>query len=84
MLVRKTFILAFIPRCLTTSLEERRKRRADTLLVACAQAENKQAVQELMDNAMIGREMGNFELPFMTKFGSKVEVLLNVTSRRKT
>jgi hypothetical protein len=37
-----------------------------------------------MDNAMIGREMGNFELPFMTKFGSKVEVLLNVTSRRKT
>jgi len=37
-----------------------------------------------MDNAMIGREMGNFELPFMTTFGSKVEVLLNVTSRRKT
>ena len=35
-----------------------------------------------MANALKGKEMANFEFPLITKQGTRVEVLLNATSRR--
>ena len=41
------------------------------------------SVQEVLDRALQGEETANFEFPLITKDGrSRVEVLLNATSRR--
>jgi PAS domain S-box-containing protein len=40
------------------------------------------AVKQVLDKALAGDEAANFEFPLITKAGSRVEVLLNATSRR--
>jgi PAS domain S-box-containing protein len=40
------------------------------------------AVSEVFDNALGGKETDNFEFPLYTKGGERVEVLLNATTRR--
>jgi PAS domain S-box-containing protein len=40
------------------------------------------SVQEVLDNALHGRETANFEFPLYTKDQRRVEVLLNATTRR--
>ena len=44
--------------------------------------EYKAAVKEVLDNALQGRETANFEFPLFTKDQTRVEVLLNATTRR--
>ena len=44
--------------------------------------EYKVAVLEVINKAMEGQETDNFEFPFITKSGQRVEVLLNATARR--
>ena len=46
--------------------------------------EYKVAVHGVLNKAMEGRETDNFEFPFITKSGKRVEVLLNATTRRDT
>ena len=45
-------------------------------------SEYKIAVREVLDNALKGTEMANFEFPLFTKHQERVEVLLNATTRR--
>ena len=40
------------------------------------------SVQEVLDNALQGKETDNFQFPLITKHGARVEVLLNAASRR--
>jgi len=42
----------------------------------------KVSVQEVLTQALEGREMANFEFPIITKRGKRVDILLNATSRR--
>jgi PAS domain S-box-containing protein len=42
----------------------------------------KTAVQSVLDKALHGEETANFEFPFITKAGARIEVLLNATTRR--
>jgi len=42
------------------------------------------AVQEVLDSALRGEEVGNFELPLHTRTGEKRDILLNATPRRGT
>ena len=42
----------------------------------------KERVQEVFRNALNGVETANFEFPLVTKMGTRVEVLLNATTRR--
>ena len=42
----------------------------------------KERVQEVFRNALNGVETANFEFPLVTKTGTRVEVLLNATTRR--
>ena len=44
--------------------------------------EFRHSVQEVFDLAFSGQEKSNFEFPLITKSGSRVEVLLNATTRR--
>jgi PAS domain S-box-containing protein len=44
--------------------------------------EYKAAVKEVLDNALQGRETANFEFPLFTKDQTRVEILLNATTRR--
>ena len=46
--------------------------------------EYKVAVNSVLANALQGNEADNFEFPFITKSGQRVEVLLNATTRRDT
>ena len=46
--------------------------------------EYKVAVNSVLSKAMQGTETDNFEFPFITKQGQRVEVLLNATTRRDT
>ena len=46
--------------------------------------EYKVAVNGVLANALQGKETDNFEFPFITKSGQRVEVLLNATTRRDT
>ena len=46
--------------------------------------EYKVAVNVVLANALQGNEADNFEFPFITKSGQRVEVLLNATTRRDT
>jgi len=46
--------------------------------------EYKVAVNEVLQKALEGMETDNFEFPFITKSGERVEVLLNATTRRDT
>ena len=39
-------------------------------------------VQEVLEKALQGQETANFQFPLVTKGGTRVEVLLNATSRR--
>jgi len=39
-------------------------------------------VQEVLDKALAGEQTANYEFPLFTKEGSRVDVLLNATSRR--
>ena len=40
------------------------------------------SVQEVLDMALRGEETANFQLPLVTAHGSRVEILLNATSRK--
>ena len=40
------------------------------------------SVQDVLDKALRGEETANFQLPLMTKGASRVEILLNATSRK--
>ena len=40
------------------------------------------SVQEVLDDALCGKETANFQLKLMTKLGTRVEILLNATTRR--
>jgi PAS domain S-box-containing protein len=42
----------------------------------------RRAVKQVLDKALSGDEAANFEFPLITKHGTRVEVLLNATSRR--
>ncbi len=42
----------------------------------------KTVVQAVLDKALSGEEMANFEFPLMTKGGVRLDVLLNATTRR--
>ena len=44
----------------------------------------KVAVNAVLNKALQGNETDNFEFPFITKSGQRVEVLLNATTRRDT
>jgi PAS domain S-box-containing protein len=44
--------------------------------------DHKERVQEVFRNALNGVETANFEFPLVTKTGTRVEVLLNATTRR--
>jgi PAS domain S-box-containing protein len=44
--------------------------------------EYKAAVKEVLDNALQGSETANFEFPLFTKDQTRVEILLNATTRR--
>ena len=46
--------------------------------------EYKVAVNSVLSKALQGKETDNFEFPFITKSGQRVEVLLNATTRRDT
>ena len=46
--------------------------------------EYKVAVNGVLANALQGKATDNFEFPFITKSGQRVEVLLNATTRRDT
>ena len=46
--------------------------------------EYKIAVNAVLTKALQGMETDNFEFPFITKSGQRVEVLLNATTRRDT
>ena len=46
--------------------------------------EYKVAVNSVLQKALQGMETDNFEFPFITKSGKRVEVLLNATTRRDT
>ena len=46
--------------------------------------EYKVAVNAVLHDALEGKETDNFEFPFITKSGKRVEVLLNATTRRDT
>ena len=46
--------------------------------------EYKVAVNGVLANALQGKDTDNFEFPFITKSGQRVEVLLNATTRRDT
>ena len=46
--------------------------------------EYKVAVNSVLSKALQGKETDNFEFPFITKNGERVEVLLNATTRRDT
>jgi len=46
--------------------------------------EYKVAVNVVLSKALVGEETENFEFPFITKTGQRVEVLLNATTRRDT
>ena len=46
--------------------------------------EYKVAVNAVLNKALQGKETDNFEFPFITKGGERVEVLLNATTRRDT
>ena len=41
-----------------------------------------ESVQEVLQNALLGKETDNFEFPLYTKDGTRVYVLLNASSRR--
>merc|ERR1719199_1339879 len=45
-------------------------------------SEYKDAVKEVLDDALQGKEAANFEFPLFTKHQDRVEVLLNATTRR--
>ena len=45
-------------------------------------AEYRDSVRLVLEKAMRGQETANFELPLFTKSGSRVDVLLNATTRR--
>ena len=40
------------------------------------------SVKQVLDNALQGKETSNFEFPLITKSGTRVEILLNATTRR--
>ena len=40
------------------------------------------AVKQVLDNALIGKETANYEFPLFTKDGKRVMVLLNSSTRR--
>lgn len=42
----------------------------------------RQSVQEVLDNALKGRETSNYELEFVTKLGEIRYLLVNATTRR--
>ena len=44
--------------------------------------DHKERVQEVFTKALDGQEAANFEFPIVTKAGTRVEVLLNATTRR--
>ena len=44
--------------------------------------EHKASVKEVLDNALRGEETANFEFPLYTKKGSRLDVLLNASTRR--
>ena len=44
--------------------------------------EYKQSVQDVFETALRGTETANFEFPLITKQGTRVEILLNATTRR--
>ncbi|CAM9219308.1 unnamed protein product [Heterosigma akashiwo] len=52
------------------------------LVEAFITTEYQQSVQNVLDNALEGLEMANFEFPIMTTSGNSVDILLNATSRR--
>ena len=45
-------------------------------------AEFQDSVNEVLQNALVGKETDNFEFPLYTKDGTRVYVLLNASSRR--
>jgi len=42
----------------------------------------KEPVKQVLDNALKGEELANYEFPLYTKDGKRIEVLLNATTRR--
>ena len=40
------------------------------------------SVQDVLDKALRGEETANFQLPLVTAHGTRVEILLNATSRK--
>jgi len=46
------------------------------------QAENREAVEKVLQNALTGRETANYALPLVAKHGKRYTVLLNATTRR--
>ena len=60
--------------------------RADTmghhLVTEFITPEYRDAVQGVLDRALLGDESANFEFPLVTRSGKRVEVLLNATTRR--
>jgi PAS domain S-box-containing protein len=46
--------------------------------------EYRKSVSKILDNALIGEETANYQLPLFTKVGQPLRVLLNSNKRRNT
>ena len=53
-----------------------------SLVKSFVRIEHQERVQEVLDEALQGKETANFDFPLMTKARNRLEILLNATCRR--
>lgn len=61
-----------------------KKEVLDINLITLIEEEHQEEVKNILSDTLIGKESSNYNLPFLTKDSSMIDLLINSTSRRDT